>query len=505
MSHMLALHHMQIPSLWPALLIWTVTAGAIAVLDGWLSLGNLALLLILGSTLASYWLSMSASVLTSAVAVAWFNWYLVPPRYTFHVQLHQDILLLVTLLVTSTLISVLTSRLRQHAQTQAEQARQAERLQQLATQLQHASTVAAQLQIARELLHSWTGLSATLWLGHETPAANDQLRRAWLASQHEQGAIGPGTDRYTELGALVLPLRAGVHRLGTLVLGPILEGDNTFNWSIEHLQALTRLLADEIQRLQSDLLARETQERLQAQQLRNTLLAAISHDYRTPLATIAGSASGLQDTTADTHVQTAARTILEETEHLNRMTHNTLQMARLDTLDAPLQTSWESVEELCGAALAGAKRRHPTRQIEADVSADLPLLTCDPVLVVQLIDNLIENALRYSPPEAPVTLHAYASNQAVQFDVLDRGIGIPPEWREKVFEPFQRVMPETRGDTGFAYATRRGMGLGLALCRAIAHAHHAQLWFEDREGGGTRVCLRFEAQHQPAPAPKELA
>lgn len=505
MFHMLALHHMRIPSLWPALLIWTVTASAIAVLDGWLNLGNLALLLILGSTLASFWLSASASMLTSAVAVALFNWYLVPPRYTFHVQLHQDLLLLATLLVTSTLISVLTSRLRQHAQVQAEQARQAERLQQLATQLQHAPTTATQRQVACELLQGWTGLPVTLWLGQESPADGDPLRRAWLASQQEQGAIGLGTGRYTEIGALVLPLRAGVQRLGTLALGPVQAGHDTLSWSAERMQALTRLLADEIQRLQSDLLARQAQERLQTQKLRNTLLAAISHDYRTPLATITGAASSLQDITNDTHVQTAAHTILEETGHLNRMTNNTLQMARLDTLDAPLQTSWESVEELCGAALAGTKRRHPTRQLEAHVSAGLPLLGCDPVLVVQLIDNLIENALRYSPTEATVTLHAHAQNQAVQFDVLDRGIGIPAEWRDKVFDPFRRVLSETHGDTGFADATRRGMGLGLALCRAIAQAHHAQLWIEDREGGGTRVCLRFEAQHQPAPAPGEMA
>lgn len=504
MPYVLALHHMRIPSFWPALLIWTVTASVIALFDGWLSLGNLALLLILGSTLASLWLSASASVLTSAVAVTLFNWYLVPPRYTLHVQLHQDLLLLTTLLVTSTLISVLTSRLRQHAQAQAEQARQAERLQQLATQLQHAPTTIAQRQVACDLLHNWTGLSVTLWFGQETPAANDPLRRAWLASQQEQGPIGPGTDRYTELGALVLPLRAGVQRLGTLALGPLQAGNDTFNWPAERLQALAHLLADELQRLQSDLLASEAQERLQTQQLRNTLLAAISHDYRTPLATITSAASSLQGTTNEAHVQTAARTILEETEHLNRMTSNTLQMARLDTLDAPLQTSWESVEELCGAALVGAKRRYPARQIHTHVSAGLPLLGCDPVLVVQLLDNLIENALRYSPEETPVSLHAHAQNQAVQFDVLDRGIGIPPEWRNKVFDPFRRVLPDTRGDTGFADTTRRGMGLGLAMCRAIAHAHHAQLWIEDREGGGTRVCLRFEAQHQPAPAPGEV-
>ncbi len=500
---------MRLPAsttLWPAALIWLVIAGSMAWLDGQWSLGNLALLLVLGSTLAGFWLSTGACIGMSALAVALFNWFLVPPRFTLHVQLHQDLLLLVTLLGTSTLISVLTSRLRRHAQAQAEQALQAQRLQQLGLQLQHAPSVADQIGIARGLLQDWSGLPVTLWLDAAAPTANNPLHRAWQASQQEQGAIGPGTGRYEDLNAIALPLRAGILRLGTLALGPATLADGRALLPLDRLQALARLLADEVHRLQSRLHAQEAQQRLQSQQLRNTLLAAISHDYRTPLATITGAASSLLGTD-DPAVQVAVQTILHESEHLHRMTSNTLQMARLDALEAAPQSSWESVEELCGVTLAAARRRHPERRIEADVPANLPLLHCDPVLVVQLLDNLIENALRYSPAEQAVTLRAHAP-AGVQLEVLDRGMGIPPEWRERVFEPFRRVLPETcdgangRGDSGFAQATRRGMGLGLALCRAIAQAHGARLWIEAREGGGTVVCLRFAPQAQPAPAPE---
>lgn len=491
-------------SSWPALLIWFSTACAIVALDGWVALGNLALVLVLGSTLASYWLSASTSVLASAVAVALFNWFLVPPRYTFHVQVHQDLLLLATLLGTSTLISVLTSRLRQYAETQAGHARQSERLQQLASQLQHAQSVADQVQISRDLLHAWTGQKVTLWLGQEVPEISHPLYRPWQASQHEQGAVGPGTGRHAELHTLVLPLRSGVMRIGTLAIGPAVDGNIWVAWPLERIKAFTRLLADEIYRLQSYLEARQAQEHLQNQQLRNTLLAAISHDYRTPLATITSAASGLQDID-DYRVKTAAHTILEETEHLHRMTSNTLQMARLDTLDTPLQVSWESVEELCGVALAGARRRHPERRITTSIPTGLPLLHCDPVLMVQLLDNLIENALRYSSANQAVNLQAHLQDGSVQLEVLDRGIGIPSEWHQKVFDPFCRVLTDTVGDTGFADSPRRGMGLGLALCNAIARAHHARLWIKDRENGGTAVCLQFPEQAQPEPAPGEVA
>lgn len=496
-NHDRARHH------WPALLVWLITAFTMVVLDGSWNLGNLALLLVLGSTMASFWLTTTASVLTSALAVGMFNWFLVPPRFTFHVQLHQDLLLLATLLGTSTLISMLTSRLRHHAQVQANHALQAERMQQLATGLQHADSVDAQLQVAQSLLQSWTELPVALWIGTHAPQAEHPLHRAWLASQQEPGAIGPGTGRHEELNLRVLPLRAGVVRIGTLALGPADEGAFSRGVSLDLLQAWCRVLADEVYRLQSSQQARQAQVHLQAQQLRNTLLAAISHDYRTPLATITSAASSLQASTVDARVQTAVRTILEEAEHLHRMTSNTLQMARLDALGMPLQTSWESVEELCGVVMAAARRRHPTRQIQVEVPTGLPLLDCDPVLVVQLLDNLIENALRYSPVDQGVDLLASLQDGAVQLDVLDRGIGIPSAWREKVFDPFRRVLPEARSDIGFVDSPRRGMGLGLALCQAIARAHHARLWIEDRKAGGTRVCLRFAAQAQPQAAPGE--
>jgi two-component system sensor histidine kinase KdpD len=489
-------------SVWPAVLIGVSVACGLFWLDGWWSLGNLALLLILGNTLASFWLSTPACVVVSALAVAGFNWFFVAPRHTFHVQLDQDLMLLITLLGTSTVMSVLTSRLRQHAQQQAGQARHAEHMQQLALQLQQAHTVSQQSQTACQLLSPWIGLPVQVWLQGQSPTPEDPLYRAWQASEHEQGALGSGTGRHESLNAWVLPLRAGVMRIGSLAIGPLPTGTFVATWSHERLMAAARLLADEIHRLQSALQARDAHDRLQAQQLRNTLLAAISHDYRTPLATITGAASGLLDQPSLQRTREAAHTILQEAEHLHRMTTNTLQMARLDTVDTALQVHWESVEELCGVAMAAARRRHPERTLEVQVPSELPWLLCDAVLVVQLLDNLLENALRYSPDTEVVTLQVSLHDQAIQMAVLDRGIGIPVEWHERVFDPFRRVLPTEKADTGFANSPRRGMGLGLALCRAIARVHHARLWIESRPGGGTAVCLRFPSQVQPSSAPE---
>lgn len=488
---------------WPAALIWMVFAASLFILDGWWSLGNLALLLVLGSALASYWLTTIASVLVSAAAVAGFNWFFVDPRYTFHVQLDQDLLLLVTMLCTSALISVLTSRLRQHALIQTEHARQAERLQQLGAELQHASTVESQMVAATRLLSHWTGFPVQVWLQSQCPDTDSPVHRAWKASQQEQRAIGPGTGIFDFLDAVMIPVRSGVHRIATLAIGPIPSGRAMAPDMLDKVQPMIRLLADDVQRLQSELQARQIQERLQSQQLRNTLLAAISHDYRTPLATITSAASGLLDDVSTSRIKQSVETILQEAEHLNRVTTNTLQMARLDTTDASLQTSCESVEELCGVTLSAARRRHGHRTLEATVQSNLPLLKCDAVLMIQLLDNLLENAFRYSPEETSVLLEARQQDNSILFQVLDRGIGIPSAWKERVLDPFTRVLPD--GDAGFPTAPRRGMGLGLALCQSIARVHHAKLWIDDREGGGTVVSVQFQLEDQPLLVSKDGA
>ncbi len=510
----------RLPDFWPAVAVWVFFAVLMGALGGDWSLGNLALLLVLCSTLASFWLSASVSVAVSAVAVAGFNWYAVPPRFTFHVDLHQDLLLLLTLLCTSSVISVLTARLRSHAMVQALAAEQARQQQTWVTQLQQASGVPAQMGVAQRLLSDWTGCSVSVLLVGSSQEGNvcfgpdgqtgslSTLEPMLVACMQEQSAIGPGTGRYDHLPVRVLPLRAGVRVIGALALVPEPTRVRDDQPSLAALQSLTRLLADEIERQQSRQQAQQAQDHLQAQQLRNTLLAAISHDYRTPLATMTGAASFIGAQAAqlqDPRIAQHAQTILDEAGHLHRITSNTLQLARLDALDAPLQCSWESVEELVGVVLAAGRRRYPDRVLQTEVPAGLPLLWCEPIMLVQLLENLVDNAIHYSPQQAGVTLQARAQVGVIELAVMDRGAGIPAPWREKVFDPFCRMQGSGRPDPGQDATARRGMGLGLALCRAIARAHQARLWIEPREGGGTVVRLHMPIRLQPTDQPQELA
>lgn len=186
--------------------------------------------------------------------------------------------------------------------------------------------------------------------------------------------------------------------------------------------------------------------------------------------------------------QKLASGIVEESERLARLTENTLQLARLDAPAVSLRCDWESPEELVGAELRRIRQREDGTRVRAWVAPDLPLFWCDAMLVTQLLDNLLDNALKYSPVDAPVELHASIDKDDLILTVSDHGPGVAPAWREKVFEVFQRGdSPKSDGRPEID----RGAGVGLAVCRAIARAHHGDLLLRARGEGGSRFECRF--------------
>ena len=196
--------------------------------------------------------------------------------------------------------------------------------------------------------------------------------------------------------------------------------------------------------------------------------------------------------------QRLARGIVEEGERLARLTENTLQLARLDAPSVSLRCDWESAEEIVGAILRRVRNRGNGARVTAWVEPNLPLFWCDAILVSQLLDNLLDNGLKYSPDDAPVELHASLESDNLLLTVSDRGPGIAPAWREKVFEVFQR------GDSLKSDSRReidRGAGVGLAVCRAIARAHHGELSLRSRREGGClfecRLPIRGHGQQVP--------
>ena len=295
--------------------------------------------------------------------------------------------------------------------------------------------------------------------------------------------MGASSGRYEQLPDVYLPLRGRGATLGaTLLIG--LGRHAGREQLLPHLQALCDQMGSALQRSLIAAQEQQAREEAQLQATRNALLAAISHDYRTPLATIMGAASALQQQGDRLDVkqrQQLAHGIVEESERLARLTENTLQLARLDAPSVSLRSDWESAEEIVGAVVRRLRQIPEGNRVRAWVEPNLPLLWCDAMLVSQLLDNLIDNALKYSPSDTPVELHARINKDDLILTVSDQGPGIAPAWREKVFEVFQR------GDSHKLEGQPdidRGAGVGLAVCRAIARAHHGELLLRARGEGG---------------------
>lgn len=496
------------------LLPWLAAAAVLIGLDGQLSQTTMALLLVLAAALASLWLPMRVSLLVGLIAVAAFNWRFVAPRGSMRVDRPEDALMLAVLLGLSWITAVLVGRLRRAASLAQRHSRWADQLRALAEQLRGAEPTAALPALVSPLRASLAALTdqpVKLWLAGATrpdeaepagPLAPDE--RAGLSLCHASGqGFGPGTGRHEELPGWYLPLRSQRGNHGAALFGLRLPADPDPELR-NHVQALCDLLGQALERAATEADARRARDEAAAQATRNALLAAISHDYRTPLACILGAASSLLEQDARLGPEQRHRlaaTIVDETEALSRLTDNSLQLARLDGPGVTLRTDWESAEEIVGTVLRRARQRRGLigtdaagePRLRARLEPALPLLRCDALLLNQLLANLVDNALKYgggSPVEILVRQGRREERDWIVLAVRDRGPGVPLAQRERVFEAFER---------GEHAGERRGAGVGLAACRAIARAHGGELRLRARGHGG----CSFECWLPALPAPAE--
>ena len=493
--------------------IWLLAWVLLWASDGVLNLGNLALLLVLASAMAGMWLSASISVALSALSVLMFNWSFVPPRYTFHVHLHQDLLLLVTMLGVSAMVSYLMARLRALADLEAQHAQAAEQLRVLSEQFRESMDLPSQGRLLQSALQARVDSAVSVLLLKETDAlmlhAQEHVLIGTPHAQDAQGlwscvkqcaAMGPGTARFENQRTLFLPVRGRSCALGAVALQEV-SSDLLTPLNRETLQQMCDALGLEVERAHTLQQAQHAKEEAQSQSLRNTLLTSISHDYRTPLANLMGAASAIYEQGARLSAQQItdlAHTVVLEAQHLNRMTTNTLQLARLDAAPWQVHKDWESLQEVVGAVLAKTRLRYPLRKIDVTLPTGLPLVVCDAMLLVQLLDNLVENAIKYSPEDASVHLDVARRGEAIELRVIDQGLGIPDVWKDKVFQAFERMHPEAaQADAADETQLRRGVGVGLAVCKAIAKVHGAAIWIEDTLPHGATVCVALPVDVQP--------
>ncbi len=475
-------------------LLLSVLLGTATVLAYWLdpyvSLTSQAMLYVLAVVIASYTLGWIKSVFCALGAVMALNFFFVPPRFTFQVERSEHFIALLTMLVVALVINRLATGLRRETEAAHLNERRARQLQDLAIALANAHTAQEVLALAQRALDAeFTGpclvaLNTSddeLDLNADLPTAvKDGLR----CCMKEARVLGPGTERWPGLDAWYLPLGEQGQICGAVYIPSVAADDENGR---EHARALCTILAQALWRLRltSSMLA--AQGEAQRQQLQAIFLAAISHDLRTPLAVVVGAASSLQTQRAKLDLTEQDRllaSIVSEANYLTTVTENTLQLVRLSNSSQLIQHDWESIEEIVGAVLARVRQRDPGRRIISRVPSDLPLVKVDPVLIAQLLANLLDNALKYSDDKIDLTVDSVTngSERQLQVSIKDRGPGIPEAEQLSIFSAYSRLDHNDQ-------SSQRGAGLGLAVCRAIALAHGGSLVLRQRAGGGSSFTL----------------
>ncbi len=288
---------------------------------------------------------------------------------------------------------------------------------------------------------------------------------------------GAGTDTLAGSASLYLPLRAPMRTRGVLVIEPTNSRLLLVPEQRRHLDTFAALTAIALERVHYVEVAQQALLSMESERLRNSLLATLSHDLRTPVAALQGLGEMLALTKPPLTPEQLdiALAIAQEARRMGALVSNLLDMARIESGQVKLRKQWQAIEEVVGSALVAAKVALGRRRVEVDVPPDLPLVEYDATLIERVLYNLIENAAKYAPPEATIALSAETAGGDLVVRVSDTGPGIATGQEEAIFEKFSR---------GVSESTTPGVGLGLAISRAIVEAHRGKIWAANAASGG---------------------
>jgi two-component system sensor histidine kinase KdpD len=469
--------------------------------EHWIGLSDLAMVFIVAVVLVAARTRMSAAVLAATLCFLAYNFFFIAPRFTFAISARQGVITVFLFLAAALVAGRLASRLRMQVVALRAANRHANVRQTLGRQLVGATDNAQVAHAGRVALEqaldapAWVRLGAdTSTSGSAAPGDTDLAAADW-ALRHGQPA-GRFTDTLAGAGWWFLPLLDGEARaIG--VAG--LRFDHLHSRLAPEQRQLVQAMADDIAqaalrtRLVADLETAHLHN--ETERLRSALLSSVSHDLRSPLAAMIGSADSLSnyaDAMDAGDRRTLLDTIVVEGERLDRYIQNLLDMTRLGHDGLKLNRDWIGVDELIGSAARRLQRYQPEVRLQLDIPAALAPIWVHPALVEQAVFNVMENAARFSPPGVPVEVRARQRDGELCIEVIDEGPGIPDAERARIFDMFYSV---ERGDRG-----RQGTGLGLTICQGMIGAHGGRVEALAGPGGRGTLIRMTLPQLQPAPS-----
>jgi two-component system sensor histidine kinase KdpD len=468
---------------------------------------GVVMLFLLAVVLAGVYLGRAPAALAAVSGGVAFNYFFTAPRFTLYISTAADLLTFVALLAVGLVIAELAARARHQTRVALQREERAVSLGLFTESLLTAGEETALARQAVEHVSKAFDADVALLLPDEKGTVQvaasvgdgasviDTSIARWVFDRRQ--AAGLGTDTLPSSPMHYAPVEARERVHGVLALRPRAVRRLLLPEPRRALEQFARQTALALERLALVRQARDAELAVRAEDLRNALLSGLSHDLRTPLASIVGASSALLETPgalATAASRDLVRTVNEEAVRMTRLATNLLDMARFTSGTVALRREWVPLEELVGGVRNRLAPLLAGRPFGVTIEPGAALLHVDPLLFEQLLQNLIENAARYSPPGTPIDVVARpveAGDTAVRIAVQDRGPGIPDAMKEAVFEKFFRGHPE---------AAQSGTGLGLALAAAIATLHGARLWVEDRTGGGAAFHVQLPRADAAPPA-----
>jgi two-component system sensor histidine kinase KdpD len=437
------------------------------------------------------------------------DFFFMPPRFSFAYGNIRHLATYGVMLLVGLVIGNLTERIRSQARLARNRENRIRALFRLSADLTRSTGSTAMAETASRNVATHFQSKVLIFLpgaggrlrsnslvDHEVVSQDELGVAQWVYDHHEPA--GMGTDTLPGAQALYLPLKGAHELIGVMGIRPNEAAGRHMEPDQRHLlEAFANQTAVALERALLAERNRESQRQVDREQLRNALLSSVSHDLRTPLGGITGAASTLLADHGELPASSRKdllETIHEEGNRLQRLVTNLLDVTRLESGVVDLAKDWVPLEELVGVALERLQGTLGDRVIKVELPANLPMVQADPVLLGQVLINLLENACKFSPADQPIEIKGWATERAITLSVTDHGQGIPAGEEEHIFEKLVRF---PQGDT------RPGAGLGLAICKGVVQAHGGRIQATNRPSGGAQFLVSLPLGVAPPAPPAE--
>jgi two-component system sensor histidine kinase KdpD len=468
-------------------------------------LSNLVMVYLLGVTVAGLRFGRAPALLTATLNVIAFDFFFVPPRFSLAISDVQYLVTFGVMLTIALVIANLMSSVRQQTRVAGARERRTALLYAMSRELVATRGIEGLARVAVSHVAEVFQSQAVVLLPDaegklsypKDPPLERSLRGAdlavaqWVLDHGRQAGLG--TDTLPAAPALYVPLREGDKPLGVLAVLPANPRRILLPEQRHLLETFAGQIGLALERAQLAEAAEAARLNSERESLRNTLLASISHDLRTPLAVIAGAGSALaqHSTALDENTRIAlARSVETKAHEMSDLVSNVLDLMRIESGTLQLRLDWQTLDDLVGAAQTQLEAKLAQHHVEVRIPPELPSVHVDATLVVQVFANLFDNISKYTPPGTHVQVSAMLDGNLVRVRVEDDGPGLPVGNPERLFDKFQRGSEE---------GAVVGVGLGLAICQAIIHAHGGEIEAHRRAGGGARFEFTLPTEEPATP------